>query len=676
MKSVTSNLKFLVGKCIQAIDQSDSRSLQEILKRYRGIVDEVNSKTASAKNINKSAANRVSQTIVDDFELLCAHSLNQPTQTFTTHILNSQGNLLSTTLRKSNPIIGDQLPEAFFRAYQIGSQSGNPSPNFVDRLMDNLAQPMNRIPSELTRADCKNSIKRISKIGNAIAEVYWKLFLSAIDKEDRYLFEICWEGFDLMDTGISLQSQIDAYQDLDEDESSVVKNQFDIDDVALEQCRRDYFDELTERLSKYRFAAAAWAFRQYREENISNKFFSDIFTQLIYQDYNQSDLNTVSELYFNISLEDDRLLDSGRHDEVSPMKQSWSFSSSTQSWLLDFYSFIGPFIISDNSVEAVLDQGETPVPVTESVAARYNSVEDRISEFGTEYGDWQQKLDIEFTERKKDAFREAHSLAKNQFRSDELDEIREADPNPEKIREFKQDAVKSFISDFKLRNALESFSSIEKESNISNDIKNVSYLDFVPKSRFTNLQHFHMSSDPRVRPLLSLIMNRVINESSLRVESVQDNQNLPEHLLNAVDQMSELENAIILTTPGISFGEYLSYDRFTRPSGNENQSFGVSFRLDDTPVVMDHSIGKAGYSAIILNDLQAVSWTELIREGSPLGITIAHGKDTIQEFVDEYDVSGFEYGTGRPMVAVEYEYVFVVDDTALSGVALKNPDAD
>lgn len=676
MKSTASNLKFLVGKCIQAIDQNDSQSLQEILKYYRAIVNEFNSKTASAQNINKSAADRLAQTIVDDFELLCAQSLNQPTQTFTTHILNSQGSLLLTTLRKSNPIIGNQLPDAFFRAYQIGSQSGNPSPNFVDRLMNNLAQPMNRIPSELLRADSKNSMKRIGRIGDAIAEVYWKLFLSAIDEEDRYLFEICWEGFDLDHTGISPQSEIDAYEDLGEDEPPIIKNQFDIDDAALEQCRRDHFDQLTDRLSKYRFAAAAWAFRQYQERNISSEFFSDIFIQLIYKDYNQNDLNTISELYFTISLEDDRFLDSGRHDEVSPMKQSWSFSSSTQSWLLDFYSFIGPFIISDDSVRAVLDQGETPIPVTESVAARSQSVKDRISNFDTKYEDWQQQFEIEFSERRKNAFREAHSLAKEQFRSDELDEIREADPDPEKMREFKQDAVQSFISDFNFRNALEGFNSIDQEEEMSNDSKSVSYLDFVRKSRFTTLQSFHMSSDPRVRPLLSLIIKRLVDESSIRTESVQNNQNIPERLLNVVDQIGELENSIILTTPGISFGEYLSYDRFTRPSGSENQSLAVSFKLDNTPVVMDHSIGNAGYSAIILNNLDKVSWTELIREGSPLGITIAHQEDTIQKLVDEYDVTGFEYGNGRPLVAVEYEYIFTVDGASVSGVALKSLDSD
>lgn len=676
MKSTTSNLKFLVGKCIQAIDQSDSRGLQEVLQRYRGIVNELISKTTSTNSINKSAANQITQTVVDDFELLCAHGLNHPTQTFTTQILNSQGSLLSTSLTKSNSIIGEQLPDAFFKAYQIGSQSGSPPPQFIDRLMDNLAKPMNRIPSELTRADTEDEIIRISGIGDAIAEVYWKLFLNAIDEEDGYLFNICWEGFDLQDTGISMQSQIEAYQESGDERRPLIESQYEIDDADLEQRRRDYFDQLVDRLSKYRFAAAAWAFRQYREENISSQFFSDIFAQLIYEDYQDEGLSTISEVYFSISLEDDRLLDSGRHAEVSPMKQSWSFSSSTQSWLLDFYSFLGPFIISDSSIDAVLEESETPIPVTDSVAARSQSVADRVSELETEYEAWQQQFEVEFTGRGKEAFIEAHSLAKDEFRSEEFDEIREANPEPEKVRGFKQDAVESFTSDFKLRSALDSFNSLNQASEISADSENVSFLEFVPKSRFTTFQSFHMTSDPRVRPLLSLVMNRTVNESSLQIEPLQEFEDLPEQLLSAVDQLGELENAVILTTPGISFGQYLSHDRFTRPNRNESQSLRASFRLDDTPVIMDHSIDHAGYNAIVLNELQAVSWTELIREGSPLGITIAHQEDNIQELVDQYDVPEFEYGSGRPMVAVEYEYEYAVDSTELSGVAIESADSD
>lgn len=675
MVDLSSNFQFLLGHCIRSIERGDSRELKRYLRRYENIVDRFINITKFDKSFDHSTADSIARSINQDFQLLSGQAVQAPIQEFPRQVLNSQGTLMRNTVSSGNQIVAKEFSTSFADSYEIAVRSGADSDKFIDDLMRNFARPINRIPRYLDQRDTTKEIEVISEITDSILQTYWLLFLHSINHKNEYLFDICFEGFEIIDASIPSEQLIERNESLrDEGRLELIDDKRKIENIELSKSKRNVINKIQTDIRTYRLAASAWAFHEYQQGNISNQYFEAIFENVIYPYYN-NDLKKLSEIYFGITLRDDQVLDHPRRENVSPTKQTWSLSPAGSSWILEFYSFLGPFIIENQDIQELKNKKETPVESDSSVKIRLNKIQNSLNEHQDKnlFKSWAQKLQVESTNERIDAFLNAHDLAQEQHRTQELEKIRNAETEKEKEREFKQESVNNFISDFELRTVLNEINALNKKKS-SGKFEEVSYLDLVPKSQFTTFQSFHMSYDPALIPLILRTYNKFTDRLGPIQQSIQSSENLPTRILDGIEELQPFENGVILVEPATRFGEYLDKEEYNRSIEKQTHPVSGSFYCKGAPVIVDSNLRQSKYSAIILKNIDKITWFEDFKDGSPLRINIVDDLEKKESLLESYGGNNHDFSEGRPYNVVEYKYPFDFNLKNINGFVLKKSD--
>jgi hypothetical protein len=667
MVNLQSSLRYLVGQAIDAAQRGDGRQLREYLTQYSEIVGEFLDQTnpdQSAK-IDESAARSIVKDFRRDFQTILTHTLATTNRDCVRELLNTEGAILRRGVEEKNVLLVEEFSQVYVQNYRQIVRSGEADDYIEDELLRSFSRPVNRIEKALAEASTSAEVERGKDIVNSLFSAYRELYWEAIASQRTHLFGLCWAGFET-----SIGPYRPASRPVRGDDRSGVNGD---DDQTVSERAEDLITYFRNSIDLYRFAATAWAFRVYQENDVSDAFFESLLTDFVIPKYRDNP-DKIASIYFDIGLDDDRQFDDWRRREVPPTKQSFSFGSASQGWLLDFYAFIGPLLLAEAGTLSD-DEIDFSVPAKPTVRGRIESVEKRIDEYREEglYDQFAQSFDS-LTQEQVDTFLETHRDAVEESAQLEFDAIRQADADEEKQQEYKRESLNRFNDEFLLRSILKSWDNLMREED-SADLRTVSYLDPVPKSQFTDVQSFHMSSRPNVRPIIGRILSDFADESQFESRSLRDFASLPDQIADAVQDLDVSETGLVIVVPELRLGTYLDHDRFQHPADVDNPPITGTIYVDGVPVKMDQSVRGAGCAALIVQDITELQWQEYTVQGSPLGIEVTEDESRIRDRLETHGIdSDIDLNTGRPYVAVEYEYQYRTIPETYSGITLSLPE--
>lgn len=669
MVTLQSSLQYLTGRSIDAAQRGDSRQLHDYMSQYQDIIEEFTdlTDTAGEFDYSESSAQSVVDDFIRDFQLVLTHAIESSNRDCVRVLFNVEGAILRLGVERTNVILCEGFANLFLRNFRHLARTGIVDDGMLDDLMRAFSRPINRIEIVIDAAENTDEVQSLENIMNSLLGAYRDLFWESVNHQYIHLFDRCWSGFES-----TISNRVGSGTTYSSSEFGWSQINKSIED--LESAREKLKCRLSRSTDIFRFATVAWAFREYRNGELDESFLEALLAEYVIPEYIESP-REISAVYFGLDFIESYQFDSWQHQDVSPTRQTFSFSSATGSWLLYYYSFIGPLVLAEADA-AGEDIDNFDVEPSRSISARLNKIKNQIDTYQEEglYRNFAQSVEV-IHHRIIQKFVEAHENAAEEATQLELEEIREADIVPEKERAYKQESLDRFIDRFQLRSVLETRDRLTILTEL-NDLRTIKKLFAIPKSRFTDVQSFHMEVRTDMEPVIADVLTDFVRNSQLQTEPLRDYESLPDRILRGVGKLDAVPTGLVIAHPELRFGDYLENEHFQHPADVEDPPINGSVFADDVPVKFDPAIGEAGFSAIILPDIDNFEWKEFSPEGSPLKIEIIANTDDISEKLDQYNVDYDDLESGRPYAAVEYIYRYSTDPQVVEGMAINAPEGE
>ncbi|WP_172824862.1 hypothetical protein [Halorientalis sp. IM1011] len=336
-------------------------------------------------------------------------------------------------------------------------------------------------------------------------------------------------------------------------------------DEELNQQKQDIADEYREAIDKLRFATYGWAFKLYREDDISGEFFLRVFEEFVEDDFGNH--RQLTEIFFNIVSEDNPLGYWERWNlehELDTSHGAVMTGMAANTWLLQFYCATLVWAVDSNEISNLSNRDPKNSPVLEyhRPQNRLDKIIKQLESYTTDYPleefldtgptiEGRVRVLISYFESVKEASKEDHK-----------EWIREQEVSSNKVESL-ADNINSQLESCGFRKALNQVGTIQTASSV-NEANEFSLEGTWQRGLFVDddISTFYQTNFPNI---MEEYHNFVIEQLQFDERTINSLSELPD-LLEELISHESVECLVLEQVDALS--ELRDDERFVRNAGN------------------------------------------------------------------------------------------------------------
>lgn len=634
-------VEYLVERCLDAAQDRDKDRFVENLIDYNDVVESYFDQRADlgtqASESNSSALERIfSNYFVDLYRELIEAPADFRTETISAIV---------TSIRRSQDVelqsAYQELLSVLNRCYQAEVETGEfefQTKRFFVRRYNLM---ITKCVDELQASDSLDALET--------AQLFWRETLGRVQQ----LLKIAIEATDVETYSeiISKFTDIDRYRIMSPRRQESF-NRSDNEEDFLEQ-KAELGRDIESEVSVLTFALTGWAFRRFREGNLSEQQYRDIATTTEPQ---RNSMTAVADVYYDMIRGDSQLgywEDWNMHEAMAETMGVATTSPAASSWLLSFYcgELLRLGSQSFENDELVLE--ELPIPVSKTVISKSEQIreeleslqEESIARTLTDAGTNVDEL-IE-------SIVQLHEEAEKRYHDQLREEVHAAKLDDDKVNSFKQSVQSKFVDSCSLRTVLRDIGVIadgSSEEGLETESRELGRTR-VPRRALVSVDDipFHMSMQRYVNPIESSYRKLLLENLDIGREDVTSQEKMLERIREYIDSR---DVAAILMTPGYNRDVLKDSDAFQYVMTAEERTFeNQRGTFAGTPVL---SMGSNEISALVLFN-RPTQVIELNPGDAPLSFDLIPAEDTFSD-EERRDLSEDELKNVKGWVYADISY--------------------
>lgn len=586
--------------------------------------------------------------LVDHIYRELYHILDAAAQTGSTDLINTvRGELYRLSMahhRQDESLLFGKSINLYASYYQVLVSSPAVGSGPVHRLLTSLSNIQTLLTGALGRArTVEEADSVVSDIEN-FYEVLESILRISVQEGDYQTFNNVWNlGSDRF---LLIQPDRDVYQlewELEEADNQEEQERIQ-QELAIRERQQEAVEDFQEGFTETRFIAAAWAYREVREENLGQETFQEMFSESI-KSYS---FTTLAEVYLRIC--DTPGFDPFRWEteDADIFKGARMSTPAVQTWLKEFFCAMGLLFLEADQYEiAELDKGDNPMAdiainrsnypdLTETIRA---VSEDELAKTGIT------ESELNDLDEGKAVFLALHQQMEELLERREENQVIDADLDQEKVTNFKENYTSEFKDQLVLRTVFEDLGWLTVQSYTEDlGVDPSGTKEFYPKGGFISESsgEFIHSLDRRAKNHTELLLetwfeNEQPNLAEIQLDSYEQLPNtVVQTCLDLADE-EQTPRAILLgrfrARTVVTDSDYFEED--FQPS--EDVIGGFTYDDEIIPVYEDSA--RDFHTLILTGSDQPAELIEYQRDNAPVFVAI---EKVTRELLDELDPEGLE----------------------------------
>lgn len=565
--------------------------------------------------------------------------------------------------------------------YRVLAASPNADYELINSLLTSLENFQTTLTADLDRARSYAEADHAASDLDEFYDVLERLLQTAVDEEDAQTFNNVWNLGE--DDFVLVQPVNDLFQlcwERDEAEDDAEQRRLERK-IAIKQRQQEAIETCQSQFEETQFVAAAWAYREVREDNLAEPVFQEMFSE----SFKRYQLSTLADIYFQLSINSRFNLLRWESEDSDVFKGARISQPAVHSWLQEFFCAMALLFLEVDEYDTD-EVPETSNPLLNSEVERrsYPDFWDTIDAISkeelaltgvgpSEYGDM---------EKRKAVFLALHESAQQLLKRREEDRVVDADLDLEVIDEFKTDYISTFTDEFVLRTVFNELGWLNIQPYDEDVEANQNeYNLFYPKQGFI--------TDPPVDFIHNL--NRQVRDHirALQQAWLDDQEPLAEKQTNAYSTVPDTLTTVCeehteagdtpraILVSGVRVTNVLTESNTFDSKFQPSEAVIGGFAYDDTLLPV-YRIPSRNFAAVVLFETdQPVTLTEYHRDDAPVFVKIEKVTRQLLEELNSIDLdklSDEELRERLQQVKLQAIYYSQLDVSENFGTKITVPD--
>lgn len=546
--------------------------------------------------------------------------------------------------RQGEPYLFEKSISLYASYYKILSSSQAASNSLIHGLLTSMDNILTMLTADLGRARNAEEVDQIASDLDSFFDALENILRLSVEEGDPKTFNNVWNLG--ADDFVMVRPEGDIYdleyridQSTDSEEIERLERELEV-----KQKQQETVESLQSEFSETQFTAAAWAYREVRNGNLSEEAFRDMFSESI-RNYS---FERLAEIYFGL-LSNPRLdLFRWERDDADVFKGVQTSRPAVHTWLKGFFAAMGLIFLDTEGYDVDdLDESDNPMASLDVERTSYPDLEEEIENISR--GDLSltgiAETELDSLDEKKELFLALHHQMQEILERREEDQIIDSDLDPEKVANFEDNYRSEFNEQFVLRDIFEDLGWLDIQSFAEDlDVEGAGFNVFYPKGGFIPdpPAEFIHSLEQRVRNHIEFLVNQWLEEGQefLDEEIVDAYDSLPTRMAELCleqEDKGRIPQAVIIS--GFRAKNVLTNsNRFDKELQPHEEAIGGFTYDGETVPVFNDSTGD--FEALILAGAdQPVEVTEYQREQEPVFVKI---EKVTRQLLEELDPEGFQ----------------------------------
>lgn len=527
--------------------------------------------------------------------------------------------------------------------------STEPKSSSTQFLLKRFENTQIRVLRKFKDADGAESVEEAGAMVEGLLETHIRLWRTAVEQE----------AVGAVDYLRHMLDDAHQFREYTYAPPRAVRDAQDAPNDSLAVRKQDRADTYREAINHLKFAAYGWALNLFEEEDVSESFIDQMFSEYVDNDFGS--VNTLSEQYLKMEEATEPLNYWERWNIDRELGNSYGVASAglaINTWLLRFYCTVLVWILDDqDAIDDLVtcDPSESPLTEYDHVQHRVDKIIDQIDSYRdgyplAEFADSGPPID-----KRCDALIDHFEEVKSLLNEQEQDRIRTLPISNDSVDRYGEN-VDTQLNSCALRTAVEEISGISQARTLDRD---------------TNAEFELYTSTSRrgfVDDGIQTFFNGNFSDLIERYRGlVLEHFNFEERELDAAtDVPDELAEVVSHEDVALIVAEHMDVSRMLQDDGRSerspNSDLGSDFTFTGVPVLRD---ATTEYAAVVFFD-EEFEYVEKVHN-YPIDVDVTPGEDVADwnpdELSDEEDI--------RDYVRIQLSYMAHIDAPTPQGVILR-----
>jgi hypothetical protein len=628
------------------IERDRPERLRETLREVEELLDKL---LASDSELKEDE--RFWEYVYGRYDAVYRKSVTQQNPELEKKVIASLSGVFWKTRNYGDPDLVERTVQCFATLFARGYNM-EPQSTSVEFLLERFENAQNGILSQFQNADDEASIEVATTQVQGLLETHTGLWRTAVE----------YEAIGAMDY---LQHMLDDVYQFQEYRYVSPQGILDSRDSAvdsLEARKQEQASEYRDVVKHLKFATYGWALNLFEEEDVSEYFIEQVFTEYVEQDFGS--VNGLSDMYFEMGEATEPLNYWERWNIDRELEKSHGVASAgmaIHTWLLRFYCTALVWIMdSEEAIDALeaRDPGDSPLTEHDHIQNRVDKIIDRLESYQDDY-----PLDAVLGEgpspnERCDVLIEYFEAVKAVLDEQEQNWIRTL-PISEDYEDSYGESVDSQLDSCALRTAIKEVGDITQVESLEQDAN----AEFTLSSSSVRKAFV----DDGIPTFFNSNFSRLIDRyRRLLLDHLDFGEREVDAAANVVDALAEVvseEDVALIVAEQMEVARTLRDDkRSNRISNDDLRSY---FAFQDIPVLQDVT---TEFAAVALFD-EGFDYVEEVND-YPIAVEVTPGED-----VDDWDPEELSDEEGiRDYVRIETSYSAHIESSEPTGVVFRIRD--